>query len=101
MAFPLFVAVMMYYLRWLKIFSAEALAKVSKNGFFVIPTKVGIQSFQLLLNFVDSRLHGNDDFCKRLITSNNYSAFAAKYNDRCYREQDLGINLIVSKYCKG
>ncbi len=44
----------------------EALAKVLKNGSFVIPTKVGIQSFQLLMNFLDSRFHGNDDFCKRL-----------------------------------
>ncbi len=38
-----------------------------KNGSFVIPTKVGIQSFQLLMNFLDSRFHGNDDFCKRLL----------------------------------
>ena len=33
---------------------------------FVIPTKVGIQFFNMLQKFLDSRLHGNDDFCNWL-----------------------------------
>ena len=31
---------------------------------FVIPTKVGIQSFQLVIKPLDSRFHGNDDFLR-------------------------------------
>lgn len=33
--------------------------------------KVGIQSFQLLISFLDSSFHGNDDFCKRLFSQIN------------------------------
>ncbi len=57
----------------------EALAKVSENGSFVIPTKVGIQSFQLLMNFLGSRFHGNDDFLQEAQWLN---AFALFRNDK-------------------
>ena len=44
----------------------EASCKSLKRETFVIPTKVGIQSFQCVAKSLDSRFHGNDDFCKRL-----------------------------------
>ena len=37
-----------------------------KKANFVIPTKVGIQSFPYIAKPLDSRFHGNDDFCKSL-----------------------------------
>ena len=40
--------------------------KSLKKADFVIPTKVGIQSFQYIAKPLDSRFHGNDDFCKSL-----------------------------------
>ena len=42
----------------------DGLVKSLKRRFSVIPAKAGIQSFQLVISFLDSRFRGSDDFLR-------------------------------------
>jgi hypothetical protein len=42
----------------------DELVKSRKTPFFVIPAKAGIQSFQLVTEFLDSGFHRSDDFLR-------------------------------------
>ncbi|GBE01938.1 hypothetical protein BMS3Bbin06_02380 [bacterium BMS3Bbin06] len=44
--------------------NVDELVKSLKKCFFVIPVETGIQSFQIVTRFLDSRFRGNDDFLR-------------------------------------
>ena len=58
--------VIVNYIPYMDIIYSIGSCKSLKNADFVMPTKVGIQSFPYVVKPLDSRFHGNDDFCKSL-----------------------------------
>ncbi len=46
------------------VFNVDGFVKNLKKCFFVIPVETGIQSFQIVTRFLDSRFRGNDDFLR-------------------------------------
>ncbi|GBE01734.1 hypothetical protein BMS3Abin08_01167 [bacterium BMS3Abin08] len=44
--------------------NVNGFVKNLKKCFFVIPVETGIQSFQIVTRFLDSRFRGNDDFLR-------------------------------------
>ena len=48
----------------MKITNNDDFVKSLKMRFFVIPAKAGIQSFQIVINSLDSGFHRSDDFLR-------------------------------------
>ena len=51
-------------LKKFKTLKDDEVVKSQKSEVFVIPAEAGIQCFQVVTCFLDSRFHGNDDFLR-------------------------------------